>query len=1035
MRPSAPVYRFDRFVVDVANSELTSNGQVIPVQAKVFELIRFLARAQGRICSSTELLNELWSDQVIGRTALPQAIRSARQALGDDGKSQRLIKTVRDRGYRLCNVEPEGPAASVTRPEYAQSAEKIGAVAAMVGRSRELALLCRAADESMEDSGRVVLIAGEPGIGKTRLAEAVAEYSREKGVRVYVGRCLESEGAPAFWPWAELARTHIAQSHRESLIQGFGSDERDIASVMDDFRAYLLDLDDAPTLEPDQARLRFLDSAANLLRRAAKREPLVLILEDLHGADLPSLELLRLVARDLRRIPILIVATYRDAAIDSTHPFRRARSEIRREPCTTEVQLRGLDVATISELVLERTGVTAPASFVRRLTLETGGNPFFVGEILQYLIEEGWVVPSEGRWSRGGKLGEFPLPDGVCAVIEQRLRRLGGETGEILGDASVIGNSFSLVSLASMRQTDPESVQRALDQALDACLLIPAKSGLGHYEFAHALIRETLYQNLSASDRRERHLRVGEFLLARPIDGLGSGSEEVAHHLLAAAPFGDLARTIALAVESAEKARARFAPEVSCSFYEKAIDVLDLLEAEPGPKHCELQLALGEARLEAGELEASMRTIDAAGNLALSLGNRDLLLRAALCGGLRPARPLEFGGLSRERIELIKRALEVLDDQELEVRAQLTGRLALAAHWAGSPARAESLAKQAIEIARRRDDPYTLVYVLRAEYAIAMNTESSEDRLLRSAQLVETASRCGDDELDLLCRTLYLSDLSEGMTSIVEFQAEIERYRHLNSRLRQPAARWWWSVYESMIALMVGNFSEAERRIEASLALGRDTHMPAADLLCRNQRWQLRRYQGRVSEELASMRELARDHVEFPAMTAAHALALLEAGYREEARTIYRRLLLYPGVKPHDDHAWQQTLALLAELASRLDETEAADELEASFEHCDSEHIVVGFAGAYYGPVSYFRGLLSALQGDWLRAEERLELSIHQCERLGARPWMARAQLDLARVLAKHPSSGKAAHARALMRRAQQTSRALGFSLSVFGGC
>src|SRR5205823_4018715 len=261
-----------------------------------------------------------------------------------------------------------------------------------VGRDREVESLRAGFEDALEGHGRLLMLVGEPGIGKTRTAQELTTYARLRGARILVGRSYEGEGAPAYWPWVQMARAYISDRDAEEVAVEMGVGAADIAQVMSEVRELVPGLAEPPdpdSLDPEQARFRFFDSITTFLKNVARREPLVLVLDDLHWADTPSLLLLKFLARELSDARILVIGTYRDVALGRKHPLSQALADLSREGLVERVPLHGLTANEVERFIEVTASIHPPRSLVRAVYGETEGNPFFVSEIVSLMASEG----------------------------------------------------------------------------------------------------------------------------------------------------------------------------------------------------------------------------------------------------------------------------------------------------------------------------------------------------------------------------------------------------------------------------------------------------------------------------------------------------------------------------------------------------------------------------------------------------------------------------------------------------------------------
>src|SRR4051794_3700315 len=324
----------------------------------------------------------------------------------------------------------EEPAAEPSEARQANPLESL-AGGVFVGREGELERLREAVDGALAGHGSLQLLVGEPGIGKTRAAEELATYARVSGARVHWGRCREDEGAPAYWPWVQAIRSYARDADPVALAWQVGAGAAEVAQLIPEV-AEKLDVEPAKRSDSEEARFRLFDSITSLLLAAARDRPLVIVLDDLHWADEPSLLLLRFAARELASSGLLILGTYRDVELGRHHPLARVLGEISGIEGSGRIPLRGLDVGAVERYIEMTSGAPSPPGLADAVQEQTDGNPFFVGEVVRLLA-------SEGKLTAGGSAAELQIPQGVREVIGRRLDRLSEETNEALRVAAGIG--------------------------------------------------------------------------------------------------------------------------------------------------------------------------------------------------------------------------------------------------------------------------------------------------------------------------------------------------------------------------------------------------------------------------------------------------------------------------------------------------------------------------------------------------------------------------------------------------------------------
>jgi DNA-binding SARP family transcriptional activator len=446
------------------------------------------------------------------------------------------------------------------------------------GRRRELDLLAGALAEASQRRRRVVLLAGEPGIGKTRLAEELAERAIAAASDVVWGRCHEGSGAPAFWPWVEVTRGIAARKTPEQLRRALGPGAADLAQIAPELNELLPGIEPRPLLDPEAARFRLDDSLDRFLVRVASSRPLVLVLDDLQWGDEPSLEALRFVATRPDDARLLVVGTYRTTELDG--PFAGTLAALAGERSVSRLELTGLAESELAELLSSATCDEVSETLAAAVHHRTGGNPFYASQLVRLLDTER-DLSTDGADS----VLRLAVPGGVRDVVRRRLERLSDGTRELLTRAAVVGEEFELELVAS----DQERALDLLETALAHHVVAESATGVGRFRFSHALVREALYADLSAVRKARLHREVGEALEALHGDD-ADRALELAHHFYEAAPAGMAERAYRYAVRAADVATDRLAYEQAEHQLRRAVGLLG--RTAPGRERAERELDL-----------------------------------------------------------------------------------------------------------------------------------------------------------------------------------------------------------------------------------------------------------------------------------------------------------------------------------------------------------------------------------------------------------------------------------------------------------
>ncbi|WP_421118855.1 AAA family ATPase [Aquihabitans daechungensis] len=569
------------------------------------------------------------------------------------------------------------------------------------GRARERATVIEAWEAARTGAARTVFIAGEPGIGKTRLVAEVSRQASGDGAIVLLGRSEDEIDAP-FRPFAEVLDQMVRHASDEVLaehVAEMGGAMVSIAPALG--RRTGAEADSGG--DADSERLRLFNSVADLVKRRAAQAPVLLVLDDLHWADQASLLLLRHLVQTVEDAPLLILVTYRDTDLDRHHPLANMLADFRRVPRVERVALTGLNQAEVIEYLalagghdLEPEGV----ELGRQLAEITDGNPFFVGETLRHLAESGAIAQRDGRWVRGDLPADrVGVPEGVREVVGRRLSALDDDTEALLTIAAVAGAQFDSVVVGTVADLDEDRVVQGLDVACRRALVVEDADRFGWYRFAHALVRQTLLEELSTTRRIRLHRAIGEQVERRSPDRL----EEIANHYLEAAAAGTAAKAVEFAARAGDQANDRLAFERAMVWYERALEAEETLDPDP-LRRCRLLLALGRADARyAGEHHHGPSQLEAA-DLARTIGRPDLLAQAAY----QYLGPWGFWVEMADphRRSLVEEALRALPPgQHQRWRMLLLTKLATEHSFDPDGAERHALSAEAASIARTLEEP------------------------------------------------------------------------------------------------------------------------------------------------------------------------------------------------------------------------------------------------------------------------------------------------------------------------------------------
>ena len=873
-------------------------------------------------------------------------------------------------------------------------------------------------EDAFSGRGRLFLIAGEPGIGKSRLAGELAARARDRQATVLWGRCWEAGGAPAYWPWVQCLRSYL-RGHDPGAVRAYlGGGAADIAQMLPEIEGMVPDLVPPPSVDPESARFRLFDSTTSFLRSAAIVKPLVIVIEDLQAADTPSLLLLRFLVGQLTETRIVLVGTYRDVELTPDHPLTGSISELSREPATRHLALGGLNRPDVGLLIQRKAQVSPSAGLVSEVHRQTKGNPLFVGEAITLLAAEGKLADGADAASL-----RLAIPSAVRDVIQKRLHHLGEACRQTLTLASILGREVMTEALRRLGKMGDEELPEVLDEAASSSLLVEVPGAHGRFRFSHDLVREALYEDIPPARRAQLHLRAGEVLEDLYAADVEPHLGEIAHHLFQAMPTGDPARAAEYARRAGERAVRSLAYEEAARLYRMALQALEPAPAgDDDDLRAELLVALGEAEVRSGDLPGARETLLRAAEIARRMGAGSLLGRAALGYGGR----FIWGRAGKDvhLVPILQDALVLLGGSDDRMRVRLLGRLAGALRDSREREHGASLARQAVDLARGLDDPGTLAYALSAYIWAIWGPENPKERLELASELRRHAAEAHDGERIVDGYIATFGALSE-LGRMTESKAAVEEVIRSADELRQPAQLWVGEAARAEHLMLEGRFGEAERLVASSLKADEPT--PARDNLsaARFQLFLLRREQGRGAEVEAMLRSSVEEFPWYPLHRGALACLMVGLGGMVEARAVFDELAEDDFAVLHRDNEWVLGTSLAAEACYLLRNETAAAVLYEQLLPFRGRH-AIGHAEGSVGAVDRYLGLLAATLGRLAEAERHFEDALEMNARMGARPWTAHTQHDFASMLLSRDGSGDRERAHELLSEARDTARAIG---------
>ena len=843
----------------------------------------------------------------------------------------------------------------------------------IVGRRRELDALRTRLEAARNGNGQLVLCAGEPGIGKTRLAQELAGIALAGGTAVAWGRCVEAEGAPAFWPWRQVLRSLGVDP--DSVLAG------DVESPEDRFRVF--------------------EDVNEAVRAAADRSGLVVILDDVHWGDEPSLRVLRHLADQIGGTRLLVIATFRDVEPASVLP--RLLPDLLRSPAVGRLDLRGFGLAEVRDQ-LSRTTAGRSAEDASVVLDLTGGNPLFVQEVARAMADGTWRPDRPPRT--------------VLDIVTARLDRVTPQCRRFVQAAAIVGRDFSLGIVARALDEPVAQCLTVIDEAI-AYGLVDRVGDIGYYRFVHALTRQAVEASLATADRAALHRAVAEAIEGQFAGDLSEHLADIARHWTELAPYGEAATARTWALRAADDAVRRLAYEEGVRLYRAAL----VLPAMPlaGEERCRVLVSLGRAAYLAGDLHGCADAAAKAADAAAASRSPELMSEAALV--------LEVGsdaGVNAVAKRLCEQALAGLDDPGQEaLRARLLAQRSHLAFYDGEQARVEALSEAALDLARASGDDRALMDALHARKEACPGPAGRGERMLLAGEMLALAQRTNSARPAMWGGLWRIEVLVEG-GQLADAADVLPVLQVAVDRVGGPVSAWHLDRMAACIAQAQGRFADAAtlgrrgfermRAVEPRPARGAYFALQCA----------LISHVGMSDEAAEFVRRPVDPLPRFDTMgPILRSFMLLCAGLPNEAAGSYQQAgpletwslpaffilhgyvcaaLAASGLGRHDD---------LAALLERLEPFRG--------EHAGSE-------AAYMGPVELTLGRGAAALGHLDRAIDDLATAGHQAERAGARGFLAEARYHLATTLVARNGPGDAGRALAAAHDADQLARALGMS-------
>ncbi|MEA2195468.1 MAG: hypothetical protein QOG42_1902 [Solirubrobacteraceae bacterium] len=883
----------------------------------------------------------------------------------------------------------------------------------LVGRVRELRELYDAFEDSRRGRGGVHLVLGDPGVGKTRLAAALATHAGAAGARVIWTRGW-GRAAPPYWPWVEVVRGLAQDLEGPTLRRELGPSADQLLRLVPELaerlpgaRAQVAEDEDE---DSDAARFALFDALVTLLRVRSAAGPVVVLMDDLQAVDEDSLVALDFVSRMLRDAAVLLVVTMHERYPHRTPGAQMALQNIVRSG--RRLTLGGLSREDVGQLIELTSGVPAAPGLVEAVHAVTEGNPFFAREVLALLLAEGRLDdPPE----------QLPLPEGVRETIRRRLEPLDAHQLATLELAAVVGRTFNLATLEAASPLDRDVVLDALDAATTLGLVAPVPGSLGEYRFGHGLIRDTLFAGIAVAERISGHRAVGEALEHVYRGAIESHLPELAHHFLCAAQRGDIDKAVDYAERAAHRALETLAYEQAAELYGRALEALERIEADV-PRRAGLLLGLGTAQSRAGA-DTARATFEAAVAAARAIEADDVLARAAL--GFAPF-ALTPGYVDEAHVALLGEALERTGEADPALRVRLLGSLAVALYWSDNAEPRAAFAREALEIARALDDDATLTIALCSAQLATSGPDTTEQGLAWLEELFALTDRVGETVMSLAARSRHVDVLLE-LDDVAGADVAIETLDRLAREARDRRGAAFAPLQRARRAALDGRLDDARRRLEEVAAIAGELASSTIPITVASQGVVLTWLQHGLRDVDDTVRAYAAGAPAMPVWRAALAAALADAGRREEGLLELEHLAEDNFAAVPRDTLWLAAMALLTEGVLALELPEQAAQLYAQLAPFAGRNVVLPTVG-FLGPVELWLGILARVAGRDAEALEQLAAARTRATRIGARTSLARIEFEEATVLLHDGGAGARAQGEALLESAAGAAQEMGLA-------
>lgn len=897
--------------------------------------------------------------------------------------------------------------------------------AGVVGRNTEMQTMTDAIKRVAGGEGReVLLISGEAGLGKTTLAAEAARTAFDNGACVLFGHCEEDLATP-YQLFAEALGHYVTHAPEEQLLAHVEVHGSELSRLIPALASRIRELPPSKATDSDTERFLLFAAVVGLLDTMAKEQPVVLVLDDLQWADKGSLLLLRHLAAAEQAMRVLVLGTYREGELSQTHPLTDTLAALHCLRGVSRIELAGLDDSGVVALLEAAAGQSLDAGGVglaHAVYRETDGNPFFVSELLRHLWETGAIhQDTTGRWVAESPLKQLALPDGVRVVIGARVGRLGKDAGRVLSVASVIGRDFDLDLLARATKASEDDLLDILDAAASAAL-VREVADTGRYSFAHALIQQTLYEDLGHNRRARSHRQVAEALEDLCGDRPGERVGELARHWTCATQPLDLAKAIGYSKQAGDAALGALAPGNALRYYAQALDLYPQVAGPDPVLGIDLAIGLGTAQRQTGDA-ASRETLLTAARQAADLGDTNRLVAAALANDR--GYTSNNNATDTDKVEVLEMAVDRLPFDHPD-RALVLATLCSELSYGSTLERRKALADEALVIAESSGDDATIARVVNQVLFPLLVPSMFEQQLTWTADALARAERVGDPVLLFLmahsrATAVFLAGDIDEMDRCIEIMCA------LAEKLDQPILSWTNTFNLAKRAQIAGDTELAEQLATKALEIGTDCGQPDAALFFGGQLMVVSAQRGTMGELIPLIEQTIDEAVATPGVfTAALALAHAEANHGEDTRRLLEEFATADFDLP-GDQAWITGMFCYAEAAIHCGDPKYAEPIFDQLAPWAEQSVASGSVTAS-GVVSQSLGGLATVLRRYDEADAYFAKSAAMSARMNAKFFVAITDLLWGSMLAERKAEGDTEKARDLLTKAQAAAAAHGYA-------